>query len=222
MEEATLNEQDIRLFQGTFRDEAGHQTEVPMIPQELIGYTKKQEVAKRLEKIDLHGYFEGVHATVDCKRVYELITSIKEDGQAEITNLSGEKRQVQITVQLVADALNLTAKDDLVTKRREEVKVYRERKTNYTYEDLQDPQVEILCRLYNQFLHVCTKRPQKYITPPSAIATTFTWAVQMSRPQEVNYAQYIHSQIVKMGDKGPKYIGAGEMLTKIAYEAIGA
>ena len=72
------------------------------------------------------------------------------------------------------------------------------------------------------FMHVCTKRPQKYTTPPSAIATTFTWAVRMPSPQEINHAQYIHSQIVKLGDKSPKYIGAAEMLTKVAYEAIGA
>ena len=62
---------------------------------------------------------------------------------------------------MVADALHLSAKGDLVTKRREDVKVYKEKKKNYTYEDLHDPRVELLCRLYNQFLHVCTKRPQK-------------------------------------------------------------
>ena len=58
--------------------------------------------------------------------------------------------------------------------------------------------------------------------PPSAIATTFTWALKTRQPTEISYASYIHSQIVKMGDKRPKYIGAGEMLTKIIYEAIDA
>ena len=79
-----------------------------------------------------------------------------------------------------------------------------------------------MCKLYNQFFHLCTKRPQKYITPPAAITTTFTWAMANAVPQEINHAQYVHSVLIKVGDKNPKYIGAGEVLTKIAYEAIGA
>ena len=102
------------------------------------------------------------------------------------------------------------------------MKVYKEKKKNYTFEDLVDQRVAVICRLYNQFFHVCTKRPQKYTVPPSAIGTTFMWALKTRQPKEISYATYIHSQIVKMGDKRPNYIGAGEMLTKIIYEAIDA
>ncbi len=151
IEEKLLDEEDIRLYQG-FRNEAGQVTEVPMIPQELCRYARKEEVMRMLERADLHNFFEAPLPAVDCRRVYELITSIKEDGSAEITNLDGEKTAVQITIETVAEALSLSAQGDMVTKRREELKVYKTKKKNYTYEDLQDPRVGGICRLYNQFL----------------------------------------------------------------------
>ena len=87
-----------------------------MIPQELCTYARTEKVLRILERLDLHKFFEAALPAVDCKRVYELITSIKEDGTAEISDMEGEKMAVQITVQTVADALHLSDKGDLVTR----------------------------------------------------------------------------------------------------------
>ena len=138
MDESTLEQENIRLYQGSFRDEAGHVTEVPMIPQELCQYARKHRIMRILEKLDLHHFFEAQLPAIDCRRVYELITSVKEDGTAEITNLEGEKTAVNITIQTVVGALGLSAQGDMVTKRREELKVYKSKKKNYTYNDPQD------------------------------------------------------------------------------------
>ena len=147
IDQKILDDEDIRLYQGSFKNEAGQVIEVPMSPQELCTYTRTEKVLSILEKLDLHRFFEAPLPAVDCKRVYELITSIKEDGTAEISDMDGEKMAVQITVQTVADALHLSDKGDLVTKRREELKVYRSKKRNYTYEDLHNPRVGPMCKL---------------------------------------------------------------------------
>ena len=84
IDEKLLDDEDIRLYQGSFKNEAGQVTEVPMIPQELCTYARTEKVLRILEKLDLHRFFEAPLPAVDYKRVYELITSIKEDGTAEI------------------------------------------------------------------------------------------------------------------------------------------
>ena len=108
------------------------------------------------------------------KRVWELVTTIKESGLARVSDINGTERTIVITPELIAEALQLSNEGDQVTKRREEVKVYKEKKKNYTFDDLVDQRIAAMCQIYNQFFHVCTKRPQKYTVPPSAIATTFT------------------------------------------------
>ena len=193
-----------------------------MIPREMVDYIKRPEMAELLEHLDLHRFFESPQPAIDLKRVWELVTTIKESGIARVSDINGTERTIVVTPELIAEALQLSNEGDQVTKRREEVKVYKEKKKNYTFDDLVDQRIAAMCRIYNQFFHVCTKRPQKYTVPPSAIATTFTWALRTKQPKEISYASYIHSQIVKMGDPRPKYIGAGEMLTRIVYEAIDA
>ncbi|RYA84447.1 hypothetical protein DD594_26190, partial [Enterobacter cloacae complex sp. 4DZ1-17B1] len=89
-----------------------------------------------LEQIDLHNYFEAVSAGIDIKRLWEFLTTIKEDGVARVTDLQGKPgTEILITERVVEVAIDLCNKGDSVTKRRDEVKVYTEKKANYTFED---------------------------------------------------------------------------------------
>ena len=52
-----------------------------------------------------------------------------------MSDISGTERTIIITPELVAKALQLSNEGDQVTKRREEVKLYKEKKKNYTFDD---------------------------------------------------------------------------------------
>ena len=43
IEEATLMESDIGMYQGTFKAEDGSHVEIPMIPREMVDYIRRQE-----------------------------------------------------------------------------------------------------------------------------------------------------------------------------------
>ena len=59
IEEATLMETDIRMYQGTFKAEDGSHMGLPMIPREMIDYTRRADISVVLEHLDLHRFFES-------------------------------------------------------------------------------------------------------------------------------------------------------------------
>ena len=73
-------------------------------------------------------------------------TTIQESGEAKVSDLNGTKKKIRITPELVANALHLSNQGNPVTKRREYVKVYKEKEKNYTFEDLTDTRVAKMCR----------------------------------------------------------------------------
>ena len=105
IEEATLMESHIRMYQGTFKSEDGSHVEIPMIPREMVDYTRMKEMAGLLEHLDLHRFFESPQPAIDTQRIWELVTTIQESGIARVSDLGGTRRSIIITPELVAATL---------------------------------------------------------------------------------------------------------------------
>ncbi|RYA43640.1 hypothetical protein [Enterobacter cloacae complex sp. GF14B] len=145
VEEAVLEKEGIKIYQGTFRDPQGQAVDVPMIQQELVDYSRSEDISRYLERADLHNFFTSRPSGVDTRRVYELATCIQKDGKATLTAMDGEKVEVQITPQLIADALKLNNKGSSVRETRDAIEVYGSKKQNATYGDMADQRAATLC-----------------------------------------------------------------------------
>jgi len=55
--------------------------------------------------VGLQEYFNQPPWGIDVQRSYELITSIDEDGEAQLTNNNGEVVTVEINQEFISDAL---------------------------------------------------------------------------------------------------------------------
>ncbi|MCO5611638.1 hypothetical protein L7F22_065892 [Adiantum nelumboides] len=89
--------------------------------------------------------------------------------------------------------------------------------SNINLKQVQDP-----VRLYHQHFHFTVKKPTRYTTPNHAVATTFTQVLNSIARQTIDHAQYVLTTLKGTKKEGKvTYLGAPEVLTKIAYHAIG-
>lgn len=207
-----------------FRTEEGDVVHVPMIPQEVYAIMHKGTVVDILEKVDLYNYFDLPPAGIDCRRAYELMTSIDTQGIAHLTDMQGQNVQVLISPELIKDALNLPADGTLLRyKKDQDVSAFRKNDSSATFADMVMPQAIFPTRVYHQFFHVANKRPACYTKPNHAVASSLSWAFTQPDPVTLNHAQYICFNLIHMKKQDKvKYMAAPEMLTRIAYKAIGA
>ena len=106
-------------------------------------------------------------------------------------------------------------------EKRPNLKVYTKKSALPTFNDIANKDAIILTQIYSQCIMSYSKRPQRFTTPHGAVITTMTWGLTQPGDVHIDYATYILDTVVKAKNKDPKYIGGGEVLTRIIYEAIG-
>ena len=80
-------------------------------PTRFLTYTKLEPNMNIFKKVGLDGYFGLEPWGVDLQRAYELMTTIDKDGVATLTMPEGETMQVQISADLISEALHLPKPD---------------------------------------------------------------------------------------------------------------
>ena len=93
---------------------------------------------------------------------------------------------------------------------------------SYTYKDLVHKEMELPLHLYAH--HFTLTRPVRYTKPSMRLATLFTKSLTKMLPTP-NFARYIlsemHQHAASKGVKDSPYLGAGHILTQIAYQVLG-
>ena len=80
----------------------------------------------------------------------------------------------------------------------------------------------MLTRLFMQFFMFEDKRPARYTTPNHAIAISYTWVAMQKDLVLLNHSEYLLELLTNRKKKDRiSYLGAPEVLTRIAYQAIG-
>jgi len=216
------------IVEGNYRDEQGNMVTIPMIPIEVYRIIRRDAVLESLEIVDLRNALETIPSGIDIQRAHELYSSIKEDGTAMITSLPDEegkteKVQVNISTRMIAEALNVS--DEGVSfraKKDVQGEVFKKKGAAATFEDMTNIQVRFPTRLFMQFFMADDKRPARFTTPNHTAAITYTWANQQIDPVILNHAELIFDLLTKKKKHEViSYLGAPEMLTKIAYFALG-
>ncbi|MCO5585927.1 hypothetical protein L7F22_039861 [Adiantum nelumboides] len=192
------------------------------MPKEIYEVATDPELRETNSRLGLWRYYEQEPCGVDFQRAYELMASIKEDGHAMITNTQGENIEVVITKEIVAEALKLPMEGINMRARDRKVEgVLKKDTAATTFNDITMRQVQDPTRLYQQHFHFAAKKPARYTTPNDAVASTFTQVLRSTSRFNIDHAQYVHNALkaTKKEGKGT-YLGAPEVLTRIAYHAI--
>ena len=163
-------------------------------------------------------------------RNFELMTSITEDGIAQMTNKDDEVVQVQITNKLInealhfkVDCLGLVAQAIQLTVSKRKATFQGMTEQVNTFKDLVCKEVEIPLRVHTQ--HFTTGKQHRHTHPSIRMAYLFTRAHMQGTYQYCNYGKIVLDSLTtyskSKGILSAPFIHNGLVLTRIAYHALG-
>ncbi|MCO5608103.1 hypothetical protein L7F22_062309 [Adiantum nelumboides] len=192
------------------------------MPREIYEVATDPEIREANSWLGLRRYYEQEPYGVDFQRAYELMSSIKEDGHAMITDPQGEKVETVITKEIVADALKLSTEGlSMRAKDRKVEGVFKKDTVAANFNDINMRHVQDPTQLYQQHFHFAAKKPARYTTPNHVVASTFTQVLRFTSRPTIDHAQYVLNALKATKKEGKvTYLGAPEVLTRIAYHAI--
>lgn len=75
------------VFKGSFNNPQGKKVGLVMLPDTFFDVNRRKECKDMFHRVGLKGYYDLPPWGIDIQRSYELMTSINEDGGAEITHI---------------------------------------------------------------------------------------------------------------------------------------
>ena len=99
------------IFKGDFYDQEKKKVGMVLLPDTFFDLHQAEPNMDVFKKVGLDGYFGLEPWGVDLQRAYELMTTIDKDGVATLTMPEGETMQVQISADLISEALHLPKPD---------------------------------------------------------------------------------------------------------------
>lgn len=154
------------------------------------------------------------------------MTTINDIGIATITDKDGVKLQVQITEEMISEALKLPTPQEAkklpyhLTEQEKEI-VFRPTLSTKTFKDLRDKKLAQPLRLYSH--HFAMGRPQKYTHPNKRVAGFMAKAMAASTKHPGDFSRGILSNIQSYKKSKGRHstLAGGLMLTRIAYQVVG-
>lgn len=229
VEPNALHECDACLFKGHFFDKQERKVGVVLPPDSFFKIPQMPRCQNILRQSGLDGYFSLPPWGVDVQRAYELMTTIDDDGVARITSKEGEEIHIKISEEMISAALQLPHTDEAIhmpfhlSEAEKNETFMNQPGQALTFKDLRHPELNLSLRLYSQ--HFALGKPQRYTLPQKRIANFMRKAIQSNTAQPGDYSKTILADIINhkksKGIQTQPHLGAGLMLTRIAYQAIG-
>ena len=228
LERKTLEEANTCIFRGTFYDEERKSVSVILPPATFFKLHEDPVCQNAFNKVGLEKYFQLPPWGVDIQRAYELMTSIDDNGLAAITDRNGVKLKVQITEELVSEALKLPTPGEAFKlphqlSEPDKKATFHPTISTETFKDLVDQTLAPPLRLYAH--HFAMGRPQKYTHPNKRVAGFIQRAMRSRSKQSGDFSRGILADIQgykrSKGLQTQPCLAGGLMLTRIAYQAIG-
>ena len=95
------------IFKGEFYDQEKRKVGMVLLPNSFFDLHQAERNMQVFKQVGLDGYFGLDPWGVDIQRAYELMTTINSDGVATLSMPKGETVHVQISKDLISEALNL-------------------------------------------------------------------------------------------------------------------
>lgn len=227
MDKETLRACDTGVFVGTFKTPEEAVWTVSIMPKNLQLLALHNDAMKIYEKVGLAQYFSLLPWGIDIKRAYQVISTLTDEGVAQVEDQEGTLVQVNITEALIAEALKLPRGSlSLLTRNIAE-------ETNatfmllgaqdYTFKDLLHKEVELALRLFTQ--HFTHRKAVRYTRPHRRVAACFSEVPNSHQSWSLNFAERIHTELKAYAKrKKPStalHLNCGLALTRLAYFAVG-
>lgn len=157
------------------------------------------------------------------------MTTIDEDKLAQITNKNAEELQVNITEDIISEALNLPPSSMAIKLPQQLSEV--EKKMTFlsipgkkdTFKDLIQAEVDLPLRLYLQ--HFVMGKSQNYTQPNRRVVGFMAKAVVQGLKQEGYFSYNIRNELIahktSIGLKEKSHLANGHMLMRIANQVLG-
>ena len=156
------------------------------------------------------------------------MTTLDDAGIASISGKDGMKLQVQITEELVSEALKMPTPAQAQRlphqlNEAEKKATFRPTNSKETFKDLKDQRMDLPLRLYAH--HFAMGKPQRFTHPNKRVAGFIHQAMKGATRRPGNFSCNILLDIQNYkkskGLQQYPYLAGGLMLTRIAYQAIG-
>ena len=96
MDADLLHQKGTCIFKGQYTDAKNTKVQVVALPTSFQELGKEKELLDVYKEVGIDEYFKLPPCGIDVQRAHELMTTIEEDGVAELTNKDGEKVKVPI------------------------------------------------------------------------------------------------------------------------------
>ena len=155
-------------------------------------------------QVGLDGYFGLEPWGVDIQRAYELMTTINKDGVATLSMPEGETVQVQISEDLISEALYLPKSSTtykmpyhLPEKDRKQLFLQKPGKKE-TFNELICKELDLPLRLYNQ--RFVMGKPQKYTQPCKRVVGHMHRAITQGKTMPGDFSFHIRQDLIAQRD----------------------
>ena len=151
------------------------------------------------KKVGLDGYFGLEPWGIDIQRAYELMTTINKEGVATLSMPEGETMQVQISAELVSEALHLPMPSTaykmpyhLPDQEKKQLFLQIPNKKE-TFNELICKELDLPLRLYSQ--HFVMGKPQKYTQPCKRVAGHMYRALTQGKTLPADFSTHIRQDL---------------------------
>ncbi|KAI5078964.1 hypothetical protein GOP47_0006635 [Adiantum capillus-veneris] len=228
IDKETLRSFNSRVFTGTFKTTEETAWTVSILPDNLQMLVRHQDVVTIYSKVALVPYLPLPPWGMDVKRAYQMLSSLTEEGTATIDDRDGMLVEVNITEELVSEALKIPRGNvSLMSRNTPEesnATFLLARTQDYTFKDLLHKEVELPLRIFTQ--HFTHGKEVRYTRPHRRVVAFFTMALTGNRKiWSLNFIELILTELKAFAKekKAPNtmHMNCGLALTRLAYFAVG-
>ena len=222
------------VIRGTFRDERGREVLVHVPARSFFNlHTLDPNAPNIWDSLCLAEYFALPAWGPDLRRAWEALSTLNKELRCQVTDFTGGKTTIQLSRQLVRDALHLRF-DDLAFNdkaQKDSDRVLCADEAEPRWDQLKCQAIRLALQIHMQHLHV--SNPHRWSAPEKAVAVHYT-SRQTTQPElKRDYVgTFLHkislasqSAVTKGESEASRrtrpYLGAVMPLTRIVYHALG-
>lgn len=215
------------VFEGKCKKADGQIIQVNMLPNNFWAMQAHSDLVEFYRRLGLARYFSLPPWGIDVKRAWQLMTTIGEDGMAQIEDMQNNMITVHITRSLIAEALYMPTGNMSLTAKLAPKDIQQKflNIKEHTFKELAEKECEFPLRIFVQ--HFQLGRPTCYTHPHTRVAHAFSKAaeVKQSRMISADFAEYVFTEMVSFAKKkrflSKPLMNGGHFLTRLAYYALG-
>ena len=150
-------------------------------------------------KIGINSFWATPGNGVDLERITQLLHTLTQGGQATVKGKDGAPTRIVLIAQVIAEALLLPYGEyniDTWTNKTDKEKSFKFIPgQEYNYTDLQNPELELALRLFNQ--HFFLGKAVRHTQPHRGLTHTLNTVWETKKPKPSDVAGHVYKELLK-------------------------